>query len=139
MPKHHLQKMQKRSVQIFGHFFLHLLQILIRQKNCTKGRMLMALFYYTSLHCNFVTTFTSVSKHHLDQRSYMRWLYKRIHKTEMKFWAVLGSRGCSEKKTPNCHKYAIFGGGFFNCCGQKKISIKKNIFYLASTLKSYIA
>ena len=39
-----------------------------------------------------------------NQRSYTRWLYKRIYKTEMKFWAVLGSRGCREKKPPNCHK-----------------------------------
>ena len=50
--------------------FLHLLQILIWQKNCTKGRIFLErfieLFYQTSLHCNFVTTFTSVSKHHLD-------------------------------------------------------------------------
>ena len=38
------------------------------------------------------------------QRPYTRWLYKIIYKTEMKFWAVLGSRGCREKKTPNCHK-----------------------------------
>ena len=28
-----------------------------------------------------------------DQRSYQRWLYKRIYKTEMKFWAVLGCFG----------------------------------------------
>ena len=27
----------------------------------------------------------------------------------MKFWAV----GAAEKKTPNCHKYATFWGGFF--------------------------
>ena len=32
------------------------------------------------------------------QRSYTRWLYKIIYRTEMKFWAVLGSRGCREKK-----------------------------------------
>jgi hypothetical protein len=31
----------------------------------------------------------------------------------MKFWAVLGSWGCREKKKPNCHKYATFWGGFF--------------------------
>jgi hypothetical protein len=34
------------------------------------------------------------------QRSYQRWLDKRICKTEMKFWAVLGSWGCREKKLP---------------------------------------
>ena len=46
------------------------------------------------------------------QRSYQRWLDKRIYKTEMKFWAVLGSRGFREKTTtPNWHKYANFLGG----------------------------
>ena len=24
------------------------------------------------------------------------------------------AQGCREKKTPNCHKYATFWGGFFN-------------------------
>jgi hypothetical protein len=47
-------------------------------------------------------------------------LDKRIYKTEMKFWAVLGSRGCREKKTPNCHKYATFRGGFFQFLWAKK-------------------
>jgi hypothetical protein len=39
---------------------------------------------------------------------------------EMKFWAGLGSRGCREKKTPNCHEYATFWGGFFNFLWAKK-------------------
>ena len=30
----------------------------------------------------------------------MRWLYKIIYKTEMKFWAVLGSRGCRKQQLP---------------------------------------
>ena len=35
----------------------------------------------------------------------------------MKFWAV----GAEEKKkTPNCHKYATFWGGFFNFLWAKK-------------------
>jgi hypothetical protein len=51
------------------------------------------------------------------QRSYQRWLDKRIYKTEMKFWAVLGSRGCREK---NCHKQATFLGVFSTFCGQKE-------------------
>ena len=38
------------------------------------------------------------------QRSYQRWLDRRIYKTEMKFWAVLGSRGCREKKTSQLPK-----------------------------------
>jgi hypothetical protein len=33
-----------------------------------------------------------------SQRFYQRWLDKRIYKTEMKFWAVLGSPGCRKKK-----------------------------------------
>ena len=33
------------------------------------------------------------------QRSYQRWLDKRIYKTEMKFRAGLGSRGCREKNS----------------------------------------
>ena len=30
----------------------------------------------------------------------------------MQLWAVLGSRGCREKKIPTANKYAIFGGFF---------------------------
>ena len=63
----------------------------------------------------------------LIQRSYQRWLDKRIYKTEMRFWAVLGSRGCREKKFPKCHKYATFWGGFFNFLWARKhfqISLK---------------
>jgi hypothetical protein len=43
----------------------------------------------------------------------------------MKFWAVLGSQGCREKKPPNCHKYAFFGGGFFKFLWGKKKNILK--------------
>ena len=54
------------------------------------------------------------------QRSYQRWLDRRIYKTEKKFWAVLGSWGCKEK-TPNCHYY--FSGCFFSTfCGQNFLS-----------------
>ena len=45
---------------------------------------------------------------------------KEFIKRNMKFWAVLGSRGCREK-TPNCHKYATFWGGFFNFLWVKKM------------------
>jgi hypothetical protein len=65
-------------------------------------------------------------------------LDKRIYKTEMKFWAVLGSKGCREKKPCNCRKYATFWGGFFNFLWAKKDSF----FFLnilEFTLKSYIA
>ena len=33
----------------------------------------------------------------MKQRSYKRWLNKRIYKMEMKFWAVLGSHSCRGK------------------------------------------
>jgi hypothetical protein len=55
----------------------------------------------------------------VDQRFYQRWLDKRIYKTEMKFWAVLGSRGCREK-TANYHKYATFWFFFFYVFKGKK-------------------
>jgi hypothetical protein len=73
-----------------------------------------------------------------NQRSYQRWLDKRIYKTEMKFWAVLGSRGCREKNLPTAISMQFFGVVFSTFCGQKKFKIKKKNF-LSSTLKSYIA
>ena len=55
-----------------------------------------------------------------DQRSYQRWLDKRIYKTEMKFWAVLGSRGCREKTLPTAISMQLFGVVFWTFLGQKK-------------------
>ena len=55
------------------------------------------------------------------QRSYQRWLDKRIYKTEMKFWAVLGSRGCREKKLPTAISMQLFEVVFSTFCGQKNI------------------
>ena len=43
------------------------------------------------------------------QRSYQRWFDKRIYKTEMKIWAVLGSRGCREKNLPTAISMQLFG------------------------------
>ena len=43
-----------------------------------------------------------------NQRSYTRWLYKVIYRMEMKFWAVLGSRGCREKKLPTAISMQLF-------------------------------
>ena len=57
----------------------------------------------------------------VDQRFYQRWLDKRIYKTEMKFWAVLGSRGCREKNLPTAISMQLFGVVFSTFCGQKKI------------------
>ena len=69
------------------------------------------------------------------QRSYQRWLSKRIDKTELKFWAV----GAAEKKNlPTAISMQLFGVVFFQLfVGKKIIQIfLKNI--LASALKSYI-
>ena len=73
----------------------------------------------------------------LQQRSYQRWLDERIYKTEIKFWAVLGSRGCREKKPPNCHKYATFGGGVFNFFCTKRNRFRKilKIYFAHKKLK----
>jgi hypothetical protein len=52
------------------------------------------------------------------QRSYQRWLDKRIYKTEMKFWAVLGSRGYREKTAISKQLFWVF---FQLFVGKKKI------------------
>ena len=55
---------------------------------------------FLKLHSRFHIPATSQGKKikSFNQRSYTRWLYKRIYKMEMKFWAVLGSRGYRDKK-----------------------------------------
>ena len=69
---------------------------------------------FLKLHSSFHTPATSRGKKikSFNQRSYTRWLYKRIYKTEMKFWAVLGSRGCREKKIPTAISMQLFGDVF---------------------------
>jgi hypothetical protein len=56
----------------------------------------------------------------VKQRSYQRWLDKIIYNTEMKFWAVLGSRGCREKNLPTAISKQLFQVVFSTFCGQKK-------------------
>ena len=56
-----------------------------------------------------------------NQRFYQRWLDKIIYKTEMKFWAVLGSRG---------HKYATFRCFFY--------VFKDNFFLAINHLKKLL-
>ena len=58
----------------------------------------------------------------MNQRPLQRRLDEIIYKTEMKFWAVLGSWGCKEKKGSG-PIMSNFLGGFFNFLGSKK---KKN-------------
>ena len=70
-----------------------------------------------------------------SQRSCQRWLDKRIYKTELKFSAVLGSRGCREKKRVCADYEQLFLGGVSTFCGQK-IFFFENI--VASALKSCI-
>ena len=45
----------------------------------------------------------------LNQKPKQRQLDKGIYKTEMKFWAVLGSRGCREKKIPTAISMKLSG------------------------------
>ena len=73
---------------------------------------------------------------HSNQRSYQRWLDKRIYKTVMKFWAVLGSRGCRENKGSG-PIMSNFLGWFFQLFVVKK-KIKKFENIVASALKSCI-
>ena len=47
------------------------------------------------------------------------WLYKKIYKTEMKFWAVLGRRGCREKTLQTAISMQLFEVVFSTFCGQK--------------------
>ena len=54
----------------------------------------------------------------------------------MKFWAVLGSRGCREKKRVWADYEQLFWGVFFNFLWSKKKKKFENI--VASALKSCI-
>ena len=60
-----------------------------------------------------------------NQRYQQRWLDKIIYKTEMKFWAVLGSRGCREKKLPTAISMQLFEVVFSTFCLQTK-DLKKS-------------
>ena len=60
-----------------------------------------------------------------NQRSYTRWLYKVIYRMEMKFWAVLGSRGCREKKLPIARSMQLFEVVFSTFCGQTVLGSAK--------------
>ena len=59
-----------------------------------------------------------------QQRSYQRWLDKKIYKPEMKFWAVLSSQGCKEKQQLlTIISMQLFGVVFSTFCGPKKFRI----------------
>ena len=49
----------------------------------------------------------------------------------MKFWAVLGSQGCREKKLPTAISMQLFGVVFFNFFVGKKNLNKKNQKYFS--------
>ena len=66
-----------------------------------------------------------------------RRLDKRIYKTDMKFWAVLGSLGGREKNLPTAISMQLFRVVFSTFCGKKNIKFKKKNI-LASALKSCI-
>ena len=51
---------------------------------------------------------------------------------EMKFWAVLGRRGCREKKLPTAMSMQLFGVVFSTFCGQKELKkYPKNCILMA--------
>ena len=116
----------------------------IHIRDPTRDDWMRPSVYYMSLYLIFCFLFSKrlqsfISKEqymlkrkkyfYMYQRSYQRWLDKVIYKTEMKFWAVLGSQGCREKNTPNCYKYATFWGGFFIFLWAKKsLEFKKKYF-----------
>ena len=53
------------------------------------------------------------------QRPYQRRLDKKICKTEMNLWAVLGIWGCREKRLPTAISMQLFEVVFSTFCGQK--------------------
>ena len=55
----------------------------------------------------------------VNHRFYNRWLDRRIYKMEMKFWAVLGKRGCREKKLQTAISMQLFEVVFSTFCVQK--------------------
>ena len=50
-----------------------------------------------------------LSIYRVNKSSLQRWFDKIIYKTEMKFWAALGSQGCKEKKLPTSISMQLFG------------------------------
>ena len=83
----------------------------------------------------FLTNGSHLTKVPSKQRSYQRWLDKRIYKTEMKFWAVLGSQGCREKKKlPTATSMQLFGVVFQLFVGKTKFIFLKK-YYSARTEK----
>ena len=69
------------------------------------------------------------------QRSYQSLLDKRIYKTEMKFWAVLGSWGCRKKNSPTAISMQLFGVIFSTFCGQKTLFIFLEKYFIIRTEK----
>ena len=83
---------------------------------CHFPEMKLYLFWPNSYNLSGGQMQTYIQRY---QKSYQRWFDKRIYKTEMKFWTVLGSRGCREKKLPIavCNLLGCF---FFNFLWAKK-------------------
>ena len=106
-----------------GASIIHMLEKLVGEQTIRSGlsryiHILREHFFSPKIRkcCHFLTPY---------QRFYERWLNKRIYKTEMKCWAVLGRAvGAAEKKTlPTAISMQLFGVVFSTFCGQKKIII----------------
>ena len=69
---------------------------------------------------NFMVSFAMITQN--DRDILPECMDKRIYKKEMKFWAVLGSRGCREKKTSQLPLVSNFLGWFFQLfVGKRKL------------------
>ena len=89
MPKHHGAKdAKKKCPNIWTLLFASFADFNMAEKvHKSKDFSLEAhgtilLLNYKSLHCNFVTTFTSVSKHHLDTSLFLHILQKDFNLAE---------------------------------------------------------
>ena len=103
---------QPRTSFPFYKFFYSTVSSRISGYMCLPG-----ILIFLSIFCHTVQLFFSKGTNH---RLYTRWLDRRIYKTEMKFWAVLGRRGCREKNLPTAISMQLFGVVFSNFCRQKE-------------------
>ena len=106
------------------------------QSNCTVRFFFIAAIVIQ----DFETPFACLWWASENQRSYQRWLDKRIYKRKWSsglFWAV---RTAEKRKRPTAMSMQLFFSGFFNFLWANFFFLLlffKNI--LASALKSYIA
>ena len=78
--------------------YQHTMQIFV---SSFTGRPTLFTFSFSTRwtkKCTYIEIISPGSFVVKNQRFQQRWLYRKIYKTEMKFWTVLCRRGCREKK-----------------------------------------